>query len=360
MALGALEDQQGEEDLNQLEQEIDQSLSKLYQGEKEGSLTRSRNLSSKWFANIRSLFPKAVVRVVQKDAIEKFGIKKLLSQPDFLNEVEPDIGLVASILSVKDALTPDALASARILVKRLSTMLEQRLKFKILDRLAGRRDPKERTSNPRPIEIDWDLTIRHNLKHYQPDLRTIIPQVMIGRPRRHRALKRVILLVDQSASMTQSFIYAAILGSVMASIRSLKTHLVIFDTEVVDLTHHLDDPVELLMQAQLGGGTNIQRAMQYAGQLQQGDLETVVVLISDLFEGAPEDLLINKTQYLLSRGARVIVILALDDEGLPTYDRQMATRLAALQVPAFAAAPEIFPEIMSAALNGDDLARFKT
>ncbi|NND07601.1 MAG: VWA domain-containing protein [Saprospiraceae bacterium] len=358
LALGALDDQKGDEDLNQLEQQIDQTLSKLYQGEKKGSLSKSLRLSFQWFANIRSLFPQNVVRVVQKDAIEKFGIKKLLSQPGFLHEVEPDIGLVASILSVKDALSPEALSQARMLVRKLAQKLEEQLTFKVLDRLAGRQDHKQKTKNPRANEVDWDLTIRHNMKHYQRDLQTIIPEVLIGRPKRHRALKRLVLLIDQSASMVESFIYAAILGSIMASIRSIKTHLIIFDTAVVDLTDHLHDPVELLMQSQLGGGTNIQRAMHYASQLLEDDLDTTIVLISDLFEGAPEDLLISKTQELLNRNVRVIVLLALDEQGLPTYDRKMAVRLAQLDVPAFAVVPEVFPEVMSAALDGTDLSRF--
>ncbi len=360
LALGALDQQKGEEDLNQLEKTIDETLSELYESEKEGRLTKSRTLSAKWFANIRTLFPVPIVRVVQKDAIEKFGIKKLLSQPNFLNEVEPDVEMVAAILSVKQALSASALSTARRLVERLAKNLESKLKFRLLDRLAGRRDPAQRTRHPRPMDIDWDLTIRQNLKHYQHDLNTIIPELLIGRPRRHQALKNIILLVDQSASMAASFIHAGVLGSVMASIKSLKTHLVIFDTDVVDLSAYLQDPVELLMRAQLGGGTNIQKALHYATQLLEEGKDTLVVLISDLFEGAPDDLMIGRVQHLLRRGVHVICLLALDDQGTPVYDRQMAAQLASLDVPSFAAAPITFPEVMAAALNGEDLSRFQS
>jgi len=359
LALGQVDDALDQQ-LSQKEQRIDKALDRLYKSDRRGALSKPRTVSAKWMGEIKSLFPVSVVRVLQKDALERVGIKKLLSQPAFLGEVEPDVGLVATILSVKDALSPTALQAARHLVSRLARQIESKLKFKLTSRINGMRDPKSKVKNPNHKEIDWHLTIKQNLKNFQPSLGTIIPEVLLGRPRKKNVSKRIIILVDQSASMTESFIYAGILGSIMASINSIKTHLVVFDTDVVDLTEYLDDPVELLMRGQLGGGTNIDKAMTYASNLISLDTtETFVVLISDLFEGGSITSLLDTVQDMLNHSVNLISLLALDDQGTPVFDKEVAKCLANLGIPCFASTPNDFPDLMAAALNYEDLSKFQ-
>jgi hypothetical protein len=310
-------------------------------------------------AEIKSLFPTPVVRVMQKDALEKFGIRKLLNQPDFIKEIEPDVDMIATILSAKEYLSPTALLTAKQLVDRLARQVQQKLRFKLVSRISGVRDHRYKLKNPRWGEIDWHLTIKSNLKHFQPSLQTIIPETIIGRPHRKNQVKKLILLVDQSASMAESYVYAGILGSIMASIDSLQTHLIVFDTEVVDLTEYLSDPVELLFKGQLGGGTNIYKALKYALNLAFAESkETFIILISDLFEGGPISLFLDTVMELIGHNIHLLSLLALDDLGVPAYDKVVAKTLGEMGIPCFGCTPELFPDVIAAALNGDDLDRF--
>ncbi len=355
LALG-LEDDQNPAELDAQEKKVHQLLDKLYSRGKRGS----QGISSRWFTEVKTFFPTGVVHLLHQDAIDKFGIKKLLEQPAMMDEIEPDVNMVAAILSAKDALSEDAMENARRLVSKLAAKLEERLKFRMHDLLSGTVDRSKRIRNPRKSDIDWDLTIRHNLKHYQHDLKTIIPHTLFGRPRRQNALKRVIILVDQSASMFHSFVHAAILGSIMSKVRSLSTHLIAFDIRVLDLTPYLDDAVEVLFRTELGGGTNIQQAIAYAETLLEDDRETHMILISDLYEGSDDQQLLHRIRRLLDRDVTLVSMLALDDDGTPSYNRDMAGVLKRWEVPVFACSPDVFPVVMAAAINQEDLSRFSS
>ncbi|MCB0686078.1 MAG: VWA domain-containing protein [Saprospiraceae bacterium] len=359
LALGQV-DEPLDQLLNSKEQQVDQALDRIYQSDRSGGLSSRRNFSAKWMGEIKTLFPSPVVRIMQRDALDKFGIKKLLSQPAFIDEIEPDVGMVATILSAKDSLSPSAKQAARKLVARLAKKVEQKLKFKLVSRIYGVRNNRIKISNPHHREIDWHLTIKANLKSYQPSLKTIIPEKIIGHPSNRNQSKRLIILVDQSASMAESFVYAGILGSIMSTIASLKTHLIIFDTDVVDLTDYLQDPVELLFRAQLGGGTNIRKALSYAAEMVYNNPgDSYLILISDLFEGGPLSLLYEVVQEITNHDIPLISLLALDDQGIPAFDREVAKTLASMGVPSFGSTPENFPEIVAAALNKEDLRRFE-
>jgi Mg-chelatase subunit ChlD len=215
-----------------------------------------------------------------------------------------------------------------------------------------------RTRRPRHKEINWNRTIHANLKHYQADKRTIIPETLVGYGRKRSALRDVILCLDASGSMATSIVYASIYAAVMASLPALATRLVMFDTAVVDLTEELHDPVELLFGIRLGGGTNIDRALGYCQQLVTRPRDTVLVLISDLFEGGDRESMLRRTATLVSDGVRVVVLLALNDQGTPRFDRQLAQELVALGIPSFACTPAQFPDLMAAALNGRDIGQW--
>ncbi len=200
-------------------------------------------------------------------------------------------------------------------------------------------------------DIDWNRTIRANLGNYLPDHRTVVPERLIGHARAARAVrKEVVLCVDQSGSMAASLVYASVFGAVLASMRSLSTRLVVFDTSVADLTDRLHDPVDLLFGTRLGGGTDINRALAHCQSRITRPSDTVVVLISDLYEGGMRDEMLKRVASMTASGVQVVALLALSDDGAPSYDREHAAALAALGVPAFACTDR-FPEVMAAALN---------
>ena len=215
-----------------------------------------------------------------------------------------------------------------------------------------------RSRRPRHSEIDWQRTIRANLKHYQPAYRTVIPETRIGYGRKRSALRDVILCVDQSGSMGASVVYSGIFGAVLASLPALRTRMVVFDTEVVDLTEELHDPVELLFGVQLGGGTDIGRALSYCQSLVRRPQETILVLISDLYEGGNREEMLRRAAALAGSGIQMIVLLALSDNGAPSYDHGVAAALAAMGAPAFACTPDLFPDLMAAAINRQDIGQW--
>lgn len=329
---------------------MDSVLEALYDAERKGGLGRSSPSVNRWLGDIRRYFPAPVVQMLQRDALERLGLAQLLLEPELLAIVEPDVHLVGTLLALQKAMPDKTRETARLVVRRVAEDLEKRLRPKLQEAVRQALNRSARTRRPRLNAIDWRRTIYNNLKHYQPELRAIIPQQLYGFGQKGRAMRHIILLIDQSGSMADSVVYAAMFGAVLASLRSLKTNLVVFDTAVVDLTEHLTDPVELLFGAQLGGGTDIHRALAYAQTLVQTPQDTVVVLISDLFEGGNRVEMLKKARALRMAGVTVVALLALNDAGAPGFDQENATALAALDIPAFACTPQQFPDLMAAAI----------
>lgn len=330
---------------------MDAALEALYQTDRQGGLGDSSPQLHRWLGDIRKYFPTPVVQILQRDAWEKLGIDKLLLEPELLESLEPDIDLVGKLLSLKGAIPAQTKETARLVVQKLVRKLEEQLRTPLEQHIRGVLTRSIRTRRPKGKEIDWNRTIRANLKHYQPQQQTIVLETLIGQGRRSRTLKELILLVDQSASMTSSMIYAGITGSIMASLRSVKTSFIAFDTQVADLTGLLEDPVELLFSTQLGGGTDIQKALGYAEKLITRPRDTSVVVISDLYEGANVQETLRRYHSLVHAGVRVINILALNDEGAPDYDKKLAQQLSNMGVPSFACTPAEFPSVMAELLT---------
>lgn len=336
-------------------QGMDDVLEALYDAERQGGLGKSSPNINRWLGDIRRYFPSSVVQVMQRDALERLGLTQLLLEPELLASVEPDIHLVGALLSLNKVMPDKTRETARLVVRRVVDDLEKKLRNPLREAVQSALHRSVRNRRPRPSEIDWHRTIRQNLKHYQPDYKTIIPEQLTGYGRKGQALRHVILLLDQSGSMAGSVVYAGILGSVMASVRSVQTHIVAFDTAVADLTEHRHDPVELLFGTQLGGGTDIARALGYAETLVRTPQDTILVLISDLFEGGDRREMLKKIASARRAGITVIALLALSDEGAPAYDHDNAAALAELDVPAFACTPGLFPDLMAAAIQKQDL-----
>ncbi|WP_107452024.1 vWA domain-containing protein [Streptomyces sp. NRRL F-5650] len=311
---------------------------------------------ARWLGDIRTYFPSSVVRVMQRDAIDRLGLATLLLEPEMLEAVEADVHLVGTLLSLHQAMPDTTRETARAVVRKVVEDLEKRLAARTRATLSGALDRSARTGRPRHHDIDWHRTIAANLKHYLPEHRTVVPERLVGHGRSARAVKKeVVLCVDQSGSMAASVVYASVFGAVLASMRSLDTRLVVFDTAVADLTDQLDDPVDVLFGTRLGGGTDINRALAYCQSGINRPAETVVVLISDLYEGGIRDEMLKRVAAMRAAGVEFVALLALSDEGTPAYDREHAAALAALGVPAFACTPDHFPEVMAAAIEGRPL-----
>jgi Mg-chelatase subunit ChlD len=237
--------------------------------------------------------------------------------------------------------------------------LERRLSAPTRLAVRGALARSSRTRRPLPPDIDWDRTIRANLRHYQPALGTVVPERLVGFSRRESAVRKdIVIALDQSASMAESIVYASVLAAALASVRAVRTRLLAFDTAVVDLSDAVHDPVELIFGIQLGGGTDIGRALAACQAAVTRPTDTLVVLVSDLFDGGPRDELLSRASALVRSGVTCVALLALSDEGAPAYDHDVATALAALDVRAFACTPDAFPDLLAAALERRDLARW--
>ena len=350
--------------LSASERRMSQALTALYgDGEKttkksRGGLGGSAPRVAKWLGDIREFFPTPVVQVIQKDAFERKGLRRMLLEPEFFATVEADVNLVADIILLRSAMPEKAKETARIVVAKVLAELMERLERRTADAIRGTLDRSRRTSRPRFADIDWPRTIRANLSHYQPEHRTVVPERLIGFMRRQRRivdLDEVILCVDQSESMATSVVYASIFAAVMASLPVVATKLVCFDTAIVDLTAELADPVEVLFGIQLGGGTDINRAVAYCGDRIERPSKAHLVLITDLREGGDADALVDRLARLAMFGVNVIVLLALTDTGGPTYDSVLSAKVATLGVPVFACTPDRFPGLMAAALRREDI-----
>ena len=344
---------------------MDAALAALYRGTGEDGRGGARSAGlggsapqvARWLGDIREYFPTSVVQLMQQDAISRLGLDRLLLEPEMLEAVEPDVHLVGTLLSLRSALPETTRETARAVVGKVVADLERRLADRTRATLGGALDRSARVNRPRHRDIDWDRTIRANLKNYLPDAGpdgrgTVVPERLVGYARAQRAVKKdVILCIDQSGSMAASVVHSAVFGAVLASMRSLTTRLVVFDTSVVDLTEQLTDPVDVLFATRLGGGTDINRALAYCQSRITRPSETIVVLISDLYEGGIRNEMLKRVAAMKASGVQFIALLALSDEGAPAYDHAHASALAALGAPAFACTPDVFPEIMAAAIE---------
>ena len=335
--------------------EMDRVLQALYDSERKAGLGSSSPNVNRWLGDIRSYFPTSVVRVMQNDALHRLRLHEMLFEPETLETIEADVHLVGTLLSLKNVIPKKTKATARTVVRKVVEDIEKRIRNPMLQAVRGALSKATRTTRPRPGEIDWNRTIRKNLHTYQPDKQRIIAERLVGYGRRRSSLRDIILCIDQSGSMATSVVYSSIFGAVLGSMRAVSTRLVVFDTEVVDLSDHLQDPVDVLFGTQLGGGTDINRAVGYCQKLIRRPAQTIFVLISDLIEGGVEEQLLQRTQEMLGSGVTVICLLALSDEGAPCFDERLAAAMNELGVPAFACTPDLFPGLIAAAIQKHDI-----
>ncbi len=356
----------GTDGLSSEDQRIDRALSALYatdrqptsRGSRRGGLGGSAPSVARWLGDIREFFPTPVVQVIQRDAFDRLGLKQMLLQPEFLATVEADVHLVADLITLRGVMPAKTKETARDVVAKVVADLLARLEAKTAEAIRGAVNRSRRINRPRFADIDWPRTIAANLRHYQAEYRTVVPERLIGfgrQMRRQVDLDEVVLCVDQSGSMATSVVYASIFAAVMASLPAVRTKLVVFDTSIVDLTEDLADPVEVLFGVQLGGGTDINAALAYCETITERPRQTHLVLITDLYEGGNAPEMLARAATMVRDGVNLIVLLALSDEGKPAYHADHAQALAAMGVPVFGCTPDQFPELMAAALKRDDL-----
>lgn len=360
LALGADEDGLVEE----RDRRMALALSALYgsgPGTRKGGLGTSAPRVARWLGDIREFFPASTVQIIQKDAFERLNLKSLLLEPEFLETLEPDVHLVADLVALGSAMPAKAKETARLVVGRVVEDLMRRLRHKTAEAIAGALDRRRRTRRPRRSDIDWPRTITANLRHWQPEYRTIVPETLIGFARKARKqadLDQVVLCVDQSGSMAPSVVYASIFAAVMASLPVIATRLVCFDTAIVDLTEKLADPVDVLFGVQLGGGTDIAAALAYCEAQITQPSKTHLVLITDLYEGGNATAMLARVAALKQSGVNLIVLLALSDTGQPAYDSRHAGMIAGMDCPVFACTPDLFPDLMAVALGRQDVGQW--
>ena len=340
---------------------IDNALSALYGNDARprSGLGASSPRVARWLGDIREFFPTPVVQIIQKDAFERLGLQRMLLEPEFLQAMEADVHLVADLISLNAAMPEKTKLTAREVVDKVVRELMARLEQKTAEAVRGAINRSKRTRRPRFADIDWSRTISANLRHYQAEYHTVVPETLIGFARKARSLvdlEEVVLCVDQSGSMATSVVYSSIFAAVMASLPGVDTKLVCFDTAILDLTEMLEDPVEVLFGTQLGGGTDINQAVAYCEDLIRQPTQTHMILISDLCEGGDAEQLLARVSSLIDSGVNLITLLALSDEGKPWHDEKMASAFATLGSPVFACTPDQFPDLMAAALQRSDIA----
>ncbi|KAB2584969.1 VWA domain-containing protein [Rhodococcus erythropolis] len=304
-----------------------------------------------WLDDIHRLFPRETVHRLERDAVEKYEITEVVTDLEALQRIEPSVTLLRAVLRTKHLMDPRVLAMAKKAVDNVVRELIERLSVDVRRTFHGKRS-RHRTAFRNSRNFDFEATVRANLQHWSPQTRKIAIEkpLFTSRTRRHTDTWTLILLVDQSGSMIDSVIHSAITAACFWNVPGLRTHLIAYDTNVVDLTSEVLDPVELLMSVQLGGGNDGAKAVDYAAQLVDRPQRTIVVIISDLYESAP-DRFVRSVAGLTDNGVRVLALAALDDAGDPDYDREIARRLTRLGVHVGAMTPGGLAEFVAGCIR---------
>lgn len=318
---------------------MDRSLAWLYGRDEAqdttGSLDRhggseaSQLTVPEWINDIHTLFPKETIERLERDAIERYGIDEVVTNIEVLERATPNPALLEAVMRTKHLMNPQVLAMARQLVAKVMAELIEKLSKEVQRSFSGRRRQQRLSRQGSMSQFAARETLRRNLRHYDPARRKLV----IDQPMFHTQTRRVLepwqvfLLVDQSGSMVSSVIHSAVTASCLWGLPGIKTHLIAFDTEIVDLTDSVQDPVEVLMGVQLGGGTHIGKAVGYAADRIEVARRAIVVIVSDFFEGMPEHVLVSHVRALSAQGTKVLGLAALNDQADADYDRELAVKL---------------------------------
>ncbi len=336
---------------------LDNALELVYGAEKgQGGMEASLPNIPRWLGDVRRYFPADVVAMVQKDAVERRGLRQLLFEKETLPKLEKTVDLVATLVSLQGMIPDEVKETARQVVRDIVEQIRDKLEPQIRQAVIGALARNRHSALPVYRNVDWKRTIERNLKHYDPQRQVLVPDRFYFWANQRRVREwQIILCVDQSGSMANSVVYASIMAAIFASLDAVRTHLVFFDTAVADMTDVLDDPVDLLFGAQLGGGTDIARAVDYGAGLVLQPEKTLFILISDLYENGNPQAMLRGLEALVESRVRVLCLLALDDTGRPSFNRDLARQVRALDIPAFGCTPNKLIDLIEDALQGKDL-----
>lgn len=301
-------------------------------GARAGSLADSQLTVPEWINDVHDLFPRKTIERLERDALERYQIQELVTNPELLQRATPSITLLKAVLHTRHLMNQEVLLKARDLVRKVVNDLLAKLAQPLQSPFYGVRDRRRQSFVKVARNFDARQTIRHNLKHYDPKTQRMYIQEprFFTRVRTQTSRWDLAILVDQSGSMASSVIHSAVTASIFWGMRAVRTRLILFDTNVVDVTEDCRDPVETLMKVQLGGGTDIGNALGYAAGLVENPRRTIVILITDFCEGAPPARLLSTTHSLVTSGVKVLGLAALDDNADPAYDRNLAQQMVAL------------------------------
>ena len=353
--------------LSQEELLLDSALAAIYGGPEEsfgpagqgGGRGPSAPHIAKWLGDLRSLFDPEMVAVVQNDAIARKGLKQLLLEPELLEGLEPDLNMASTLLMLKDQIPKKSKEATRSFIRKLVEQINRLLEEDMRRAVTAALNRRAHAPLPSAAAIDFPYTIRRNLHNYRPELGTIVPERVWFFDRSSRTNRwHVILDIDQSGSMGPSVFCSSVMACILASMAAVRTHVIAFDTQIMDLTPLCVDPVDLLFGFQMGGGTDIARSVAYCQGLVEEPAKTIFFLISDLEEGGNRAALLRRLEELKHAGVTVVVLLAIADGGKPYYDAQTAQRIAGINIPCFACAPDRLPELLERVLKGQNLAAF--
>jgi Mg-chelatase subunit ChlD len=297
--------------------------------DRQGSLDPSQLTVPDWINAVHELFPRKTIERLEKDALERYHLEEMVTNPELLSRAQPSQTLLKAVLRTKHLMNQEVLAMARQLVRKAIEQLMEKLARQIQSPFTGTVNRQRRSFLKVAKNFDAKTTIRRNLKYYDPEAQKLYIQTPYFYSRIRRQVDRwqIIILVDESGSMLDSVIHSAVTASIFFDIKALRTHLCLFDTSVVDVTQDCTDPVETLMKVQLGGGTDIGQALSYAATLVDNPRRTIVVLITDFYEGAPINRLFSVTKQLIESGVTLLGLAALDEQAEPNYDRTIAQRM---------------------------------
>jgi Mg-chelatase subunit ChlD len=330
---------------------IDRTLDYLYGREYDGrglrkegtggSLDPSQLTLVNWLGEVRELFPRDTAEVIEKHALDRYGLTELVTDPRTLERLEPNQQLLRTLLSVRGHLKGDVLHVARRIIRQVVEEIRRQLESEVRQALAGRLHRSRHSPFAMAQNFDVLGTVRRNLRHFDRERQQLVIEKALFFERNSRRLPwDIILCVDQSGSMVDSVIHSAVMAGILSGLPAFRVKLVVFDTSIVDLSGHVDDPVETLLSVQLGGGTNIAQAIRYCAQLVENPHRTVLVLVSDFEEGGPAGELVRAVMKLAEARVRLLGLAALDGQANASYDKRMAERLAACGMEIAALTPQ--------------------
>ena len=345
---------------------MDLALDAIYNGENRfsfGSGGRGAGSPqiSRWLGDVRTLFDKDLVKIIQADAMERCGLKQLIFEPELIENIEPDMNMASMILTLKDQIPKRSKEGAREFIKKIVEQVNALLESDLKRAVTAALNRRLHSPIPSASALDFEATIRKGIKDYNIALKKIVPQkyYFFERSAKTAANKYTVILdIDQSGSMGESVIYSSIMSCILASMSAIKTKVVAFDTKVVDLSEKCDDPIDLLFGFTLGGGTDIEKSIKYCKRYIENPKKTIFFLISDLEEGGNRAGLLRRLSQMKEDGVTVICLLAISDAGKPCYDAHMAQKIANSRIPCFACAPQMLPRLLEKAMKNEDMSEF--